>query len=338
MNFDSRRRYFKNFPKLTGADREDALLIFDAKLARSASPLIRQFRRRIAVRAGEGLKSFAQAEKVLGQMLKKTADARRSRLRIFVLGGGSVGDFGGFCASVLRRGTPVVQIPSTWLAAVDSAHGGKTALNLAGAKNQVGTYWPAEEVWLIEKLLRAQPAALALDARGEVYKSALIAGGALFKMVGRATTPWPVLKPIIDTKMKVVRADPREQKGLRHTLNLGHTVGHVLESARGLSHGRAVLYGLAFAVEWRRHEMLMAGHFRLPRWLDEVRDWPGWPTAEELRRELRGVRDWTKRLDTDKKSLGGGRLRFIFPLEPGRIDVQTRRLADLVAEIERQAE
>lgn len=338
MNFDSRRRYFKSFPKLTSADREDGILLFDAKLAKSASPLIRQFRRRIALQAGEGLKSFAQAEKILAQMLKATTDVNRSRLRVFVLGGGSVGDFGGFCASILRRGTPLVQIPSTWLAAVDSAHGGKTALNLAGAKNQVGTYWPAQEVWLIEKLLRAQPFALAEDARGEVYKSALIAGGALFKMAGRAQTPWTVLKPVIDTKMKVVSKDPLEKKGLRHVLNLGHTVGHVLESARGLSHGKAVLYGLAFAVEWRRHEMIMAGNFRVPRWLDEVRSWPSWPTHEELRRELRSVRGWDRLLRSDKKSLGGGEIRFIFPLAPGKVDVQTRRVSDLVAEIERQSE
>lgn len=339
MNFDSRRRYFRRWPRLSAADRADALLIYDAKLARAAGPLIRQFRRRIPVRAGEELKSFARAERVLGRMLALSADARRDRLRVFVLGGGSVGDFGAFCASVLRRGTPVVQVPSTWLAAVDSAHGGKTALNLAGAKNQVGTYWPAAEVWLIETLLRAQPAARALEARGEVYKSALIAGGPLFRRVGRAAdSPWPVLKAIIDTKMRIVRADPFEREGRRHVLNLGHTVGHVLESARGLPHGTAVLYGLAFAVEWRRHELLMSGDFRVPRWIAEVRAWPGWPGPAELRRELRGVRGWAKRLGTDKKALGAGRLRFVFPLAPGRVVVQTRAVSDVVREIERQAE
>lgn len=336
MNFDSRRRFFRDWPHLTKVQSEGAILVYDRRVATVAQRLIRQFPRRLGVRAGEDLKSLASAEAVLQKLLRLSRDLRRDRLRIYVLGGGSVGDFAGFCASVLRRGTPVVQIPSTWLAAVDSAHGGKTALNLAGAKNQIGTFWPAEEVWLIEPLLRAQPAARAREARGEVYKSALIAGGELFRRAPHADTPWPLLKSIIDTKMKIVRADPREQLGRRHVLNLGHTIGHVLESARGLPHGIAVLYGLAFAVEWRRHEEYMRGNFRPVTWIEKVRRWPDWPSAEELRHELRIVRDWRRRLGTDKKSLGDGRVRFVVPRAPGRVEVQTRSLEEILAELQRQ--
>ena len=72
-------------------------------------------------------------------------------MSIAVLGGGSVGDFGGFVASIFKRGVRLVQIPSTWLAAIDSAHGGKTALNVEGVKNQIGTFYPAEKIYFSEE-------------------------------------------------------------------------------------------------------------------------------------------------------------------------------------------
>lgn len=336
MNFKSRLRFLDHFPELSAELRANSILIYDRKLHKSAGIFIRQFRARVAVKAGEDLKSWSKTEKMLAQLLTLSKDMQKSKLRIVVLGGGSVGDFGGFCASVLRRGTSVIQVPSTWLAAVDSAHGGKTALNLAGAKNQVGTYWPAEEVWLIRDLLEAQPQQLEIDARGEIYKSAIIAGGALFKKMRRHPSAWSVLKAVIDTKMKIVLKDPFEKKGLRHILNLGHTVGHVLESELGLPHGRAVLLGLAFAVEWRRHELRMDGKFTSPTWMNEVAAWEGWPTSGEVRQMLRKVKKWDVKIKTDKKSLVKGQLQFVFPNAPGDVDVQIRPDTDLLNEIERQ--
>lgn len=336
MNFESHLIYGARFPKRPPVFFENAVLIYDRKLSQVAPAFIRQFSAQIAVKAGEDLKSWSHTEKILSRLLKLSKDMQKSELRIVLLGGGSVGDFGGFCASVLRRGTPLIQIPSTWLAAVDSAHGGKTALNLGGAKNQIGTYWPAAEVWLVRELLEAQPARLEIDARGEVYKSAIIAGGPLFKKIRKSPRAWTVLKDVIDTKMKVVLKDPHEKKGLRQSLNLGHTIGHVLESELRLPHGRAVLLGLAFAVEWRRHELRMKGHFQTSAWMTEVMSWAGWPSPVEVRQTLNRVRNWEQKIKTDKKSLGNGRMQFVFPLAPGKVEVQVRLHADLLAEIDRQ--
>lgn len=336
MNFKSRLRFLNHFPQLSADLCANSILIYDRKLEKSAGVFIRQFSARIGVRAGEDLKSWSGTEKILARLLVLSNDMPKSKMRIVVLGGGSVGDFGGFCASVLRRGVALVQIPSTWLAAMDSAHGGKTALNLAGAKNQVGTYWPAEEVWLIRDLLEAQPLKLEIEARGEIYKSAIIAGGSLFKRMRNQPSAWSVLKSVIETKMKIVLKDPFEKKGLRHVLNLGHTIGHVIESELRLPHGRAVLLGLAFAVEWRRHELRMNGKFATPTWMNEVASWAGWPTAAEVRLVLRQVKKWELKLKTDKKSLGQGRIQFVVPSSPGKVDLQIRQHSELLAEIERQ--
>lgn len=344
LNFNSRLRYSKTWPRLTAVQKKNAVLIYDRRLTQQAAPLIRQFKNSLAVTAGENLKSFAQAEKTIRRLLKRTQNLSRSEVQIVALGGGSVGDFAGFCASILRRGTPLIQIPSTWLSAVDSAHGGKTALNVAAVKNQVGTYWPAHEVWLIEKLLVAQPEARAIEARGEVYKSALIAGGSLFRSVDRsdARNPnqqlWKLLPRVIQAKMQIVRQDPLETQGLRHQLNLGHTVGHVLEAKNSLPHGIAVLLGLAFVIQWQQHRLKMQGNFQQPRWIEQVVQWPGWPNSAWLHRELRRVRNWAGALTTDKKSLGQGRIRFIVPYAPGNVRVETFTVTEVVREIERQLE
>lgn len=345
LNFNSRLRFFRKWPAVSARQKHSFVLLYDRRLEKICPAFMRRFPLRLGLNAGEGLKTFRQAEKVLARLLRLTGGLAKEDVRIVALGGGSVGDFAGLCASLLRRGTPMIQIPSTWLAAVDSAHGGKTALNLAGAKNQVGSYWPAAEVWLIHPLLVAQPEERRRDVLGEVYKTALIGGGSLYRRIAKkkarnsesAEDLWSLLPELIRTKMKIVQRDPFEKKGFRHVLNLGHTVGHVLESRNRLSHGTAVLYGLAVAVEWRRHELRLRGQFKDPAWINEMRAWPEWPSATAVARELRRVRNWQQNLKTDKKAIAGKSVRYVMPLAPGRIDVRRIPVSDLVAEIDRQS-
>ena len=170
------------------------------------------------------------------------------------LGGGSVGDFAGFFASVCKRGLPLIQIPSTWLAAIDSAHGGKNALNVGSMKNQLGTIAFARRIFLSKHLLCGQPTERAQEAMGELAKIAIIDGGPWVKELLAAPESdgellWRFLSCAVAAKYKVVLSDPLERLSVRHQLNLGHTIGHILEIQHQLPHGLAVAQGLHFALE-----------------------------------------------------------------------------------------
>lgn len=244
-------------PSLFGAD---TLLIYDRRLG-SLVPGFRAWAMGFAatypVSSGERLKEIREFSTHIERILKITTNLSPRRMTVIVAGGGSVGDFGGFVASVFKRGVPLVHVPTTWLAAIDSAHGGKTALNASGGKNQIGTFYPASDVFLVKSVLLAQPKARVQDACGELAKTAFLDGGSWVAKALRnlRSAPsgewlWANLKPAIEAKYKVVTQDPREASGVRQILNLGHTMGHVLESHLKLSHGEAVAQGLLFSLAW----------------------------------------------------------------------------------------
>lgn len=236
---------------------QDAVVIADAGLP---AEVLASFAEPILVEAGESLKTLGRLERLAEEVL-----ARRSSrpLTLVAVGGGSVGDAVGFLASVLWRGVDLWHIPTTLLAMVDSAHGGKTAVNLGAAKNQLGTFYVAQRVVLVEEILARLPVEMREDGLAELVKGVWLgdAGamdlleaeggvGALargsFEVVGARLME--LLERAIAVKLAVVEADPFEQKGVRTILNLGHTVAHALELACGLSHGQAVAWGLVSAL------------------------------------------------------------------------------------------
>ena len=128
------------------------------------------------------------------------------------LGGGSVGDFTGFLASVFHRGTPVVHIPSTWLAAMDSAHGGKTALNVGNIKNILGSYHSPQACFIIRKLFLSLAPREIQSAGGELLKTAFITGGQLYSNIKQkplhpSRLLWQCLPSVIRTKLQIVKKD-----------------------------------------------------------------------------------------------------------------------------------
>lgn len=316
------------------------LLIFDRKLDFVCKEFRRwrqQFKMSLPVTSGESLKEVAQLPKYLARISKLTAETGRD-LRIVAAGGGSVGDFAGFVASVYRRGVPLEHVPSTWLAALDSSHGGKTALNLDGVKNQVGSFYPAERVHLVESLLFSQPTTRVVDGFGELAKIALIDGGEWVRRLERsemseAELIWQFLRPAVESKYKVVKQDPFEKNGHRQILNLGHTLGHVLESARGVSHGRAVGFGLQFAVEFSRHRGLLADRDfeRITRLLQQRFLLQPLPSGLAMREA-----EIKKRLVKDKKRLGDKRITFIFIKGVGLTSRVLVALDELLIEARRQ--
>lgn len=295
-----------------------AVLLHDRRLPRIV-PGFREwagaFPARYGVTAGEGLKAVEAFPAHITRLLDRIGGSGRREAKLVCAGGGSVGDFGGFAASVLRRGIGLVQMPSTWLAAIDSAHGGKTALNAGGAKNQIGTFRPADAAYLVKPLLFTQPDARAREGLGELIKMALVDGGAWAKRLLAAPDEgaelvWKFLLPAVRAKLAVVRRDPEERSGARQVLNLGHTVGHVLEAHLGLTHGRAVAQGLHFALDWSVKRAGLAASERdrfralLERHTGEA---PPAGRTDPLPR-----RAFLRLLGRDKKADAGGTVTFVF--------------------------
>jgi shikimate kinase/3-dehydroquinate synthase len=170
---------------------------------------------------------------------------------VAAVGGGVVGDLGGFCAAVYQRGIGHVQVPTTLVAQVDSAFGGKTGVDLPEGKNYVGAYHQPSAVLVDPAALDSLPAAERAAGYAEVVKTALIAGGPLWARVREGREPDDeIILGCLRTKLAVVAEDERDS-GRRQVLNLGHTVAHAIEAATGFArfrHGEAVGIGLLVAL------------------------------------------------------------------------------------------
>jgi shikimate kinase/3-dehydroquinate synthase len=202
----------------------------------------------VTVAAGESHKTPAAALAVWEAL----ADAAMTRAdHVAALGGGVVGDLAGFCAATYQRGVGVVHVPTTLVAQVDSAYGGKTGVDLPRAKNYVGAYHQPAGVVVDPDTLTTLPAPELAAGYAEVVKTALIAGGQLWEQVAAgATVDEATILRCVQTKLGVVAEDERDA-GARQVLNLGHTIGHAVETATGYGryrHGEAVGLGLLAAL------------------------------------------------------------------------------------------
>jgi shikimate kinase / 3-dehydroquinate synthase len=206
----------------------------------------------VSVPSGEHSKSLENLEWIL----KDLADHEMTRDdHVVALGGGVVGDLAGFGAHVYQRGVPVVQVPTTIVGQVDSAYGGKTGVDLEWLKNYVGAYHQPSAVIADTETLATLPERDVRAGFVEILKTALLAGGSLWEEIRSLERIDPIgLDRIIfkcaQFKCAVVAADERDS-GLRQALNLGHTVGHAIETLSGLGqyrHGEAVGLGLLAAL------------------------------------------------------------------------------------------
>jgi 3-dehydroquinate synthase len=319
------------------------LVIYDHHLLEISDEFrkwIQKFQFRYPVQSGEGLKDLDQFAGHVKKLSQLAEPMNSRKMTVLAVGGGSVGDFAGFFASVFKRGVSLIHIPTTWLAAIDSAHGGKTALNLDSVKNQIGTFYPAKQVVLVRSVLTSQPQALAQDAMGELGKIALIDGGSWVKRLEKSQRSqsdsdllWDNLKNAIDAKMRVVIKDPVESKGVRQILNLGHTVGHVFETAFGWSHGFSVAQGLFFALEFSEHKGLLSEKEfdRAMRFLSERLG-----LAPDRPQQALSAKAFTSILSADKKRSGRDDVTFIFLRKFGKVERRSVPIAEIVSEAKRQ--
>jgi shikimate kinase/3-dehydroquinate synthase len=233
---------------------------------------------------------------------------------VAALGGGVVGDVAGFCAAVYQRGVDVVQAPTTLVAQVDSAYGGKTGVDLPEGKNYAGAYHQPAAVVADTALLATLPEAELAAGWAEVVKTALIAGGSLWARVraGRAGADRDTVLACARTKLVVVAQDERDS-GRRQTLNLGHTVGHAIETATGYAryrHGEAVALGLLAALR-------LSGRDELRAEVAELLAARGLPTELDPGVDRDAV---VAAVGRDKKRRGG-RVGFVLLDAPGAVRV-----------------
>ncbi len=211
----------------------------------------------VIVDPGEPSKSFAGLEHLVERLLELKVERGDA---VIALGGGVIGDLVGFAASILRRGSRFIQMPTTLLAQVDSSVGGKTAINSRHGKNLIGAFHQPVLVGIDLDLLRTLPRRELLAGYAEVVKYGLLGDAAFFAWLEQNHADvlggGPSLAHAVATscrhKARIVAADERET-GERALLNLGHTFGHALEAATGFSqrllHGEAIAIGMVMAFE-----------------------------------------------------------------------------------------
>jgi 3-dehydroquinate synthase len=271
------------------------------------------------VPSGEASKSIHVLERLAGQLLQRGAD-RRSCLILF--GGGVIGDLGAFLASVYMRGIDCVHVPTTILAQVDSAIGGKTAVNLGQMKNLIGSFHPGRMVLSDPRVLSSLSPRNFRSGLYEVVKHAVLKGTTLFRQLegsvdslhpGHIEGLEPILPAAVKVKVDVVNRDEQEAD-LRLVLNLGHTFGHALEEATGYRrfvHGEAVGWGLLGVVCLGQHLGVLAPAegARISALIRRVGPLP--PIRDISQAKILGL------LPQDKKTVGG-KIHWVIPERIGK--------------------
>ena len=280
----------------------------------------------LTVPSGEASKSLVEA----GRLWESLAQLGIDRQTVVVaVGGGVVGDLAGFVAAGFARGVPCWQVPTTLVAQVDSAIGGKTGINLRAGKNLVGAFWQPRGVIADIDTLATLPNREFISGLAEVVKYGMILDADFFAWLEDNATAVVTREPAAighivrrsaELKAFVVERDEREQTGLRACLNYGHTFAHAFETATGygtLLHGEAVSLGMVaaarLAADLGRIDEAVATRQR--RLLEQF----GLPVVTDT---LHGISDDTLLaiMARDKKALHG-RLRFVLPDRIGQVEL-----------------
>jgi 3-dehydroquinate synthase len=271
--------------------------------------------------SGEGQKSLSVAAELYDRLIDLPADRRTL---IVAMGGGVIGDLAGFVAATYARGLPLLMVPTTLLAMVDSSVGGKVAVNHPRAKNMIGVFHQPIGVWIDIATLDTLADREYRSGLAEVVKYGVILDAELFRFLEHnvpailqrdpAAVEHMVLRSC-QLKADVVAKDEREETGLRAILNYGHTFAHAFETAAGYGgwlHGEAVSAGMACASRLAERRGLITPDLkdRQIRLL-EAFSLPIVPQAWDIEALLATMR-------TDKKAVGG-RMRFILPLRLGEV-------------------
>jgi 3-dehydroquinate synthase len=281
----------------------------------------------------EEAKGLVWLERLYDRAIELRLDRRSP---IIALGGGVVGDLAGFAAATYMRGVPLIHIPTTLLAQVDSSIGGKTAINHARGKNLIGAFYQPRVVLIDVGTLQTLSGRELRSGLAEVVKYGVIAKPDLFELLESCTAEGllqdaalltRVIRDCCQIKADVVSADEHET-GVRAILNFGHTFGHAIEAAGGFStytHGEAVAIGMIWATALSQRMGLCQPELlvRVKQLLQSL----GLPIA--LKAHINGIRDT---LLLDKKAVAG-RLRFILAEGLGQVSMRDDVPSGLVEEV-----
>src|SRR5262245_1792035 len=271
---------------------------------------------------GEASKCMEQLAKLYDALYDLAADRKTC---VVAVGGGVIGDLAGFAAATYNRGLPLVMVPTTLLAMVDSSVGGKTAINHPKGKNLIGAFHQPSAVWIDLAFLRTLPEREYLSGLAEVVKYGVILDAEFFnyleanatKVRDRKSDALPfVVSRCCRLKADVVEKDEYETTGLRAILNYGHTFAHAFETLAGygtLLHGEAVAIGMMYAAKLANKLNLIGADFvERQRKLLEALWLATSPHVEFATDEMIAV------MRRDKKT-AGGKLRFILPTRIGEV-------------------
>lgn len=317
---------------------KEVYLIYDENLTAFAKEIVAvvpSIRKSIALGTSEELKTMETVLVIERHLLQ--ADATRNAL-LLALGGGITTDITGFVASIYKRGVRYANIPTTLLAQVDAAIGGKTGVNLDGYKNMLGSFLQPQFTYLCPEVLRTLGQRDFLAGAAELLKTFLIADGGRYKEAVRfldcarndksgARNDKELMGLIWEAaqiKAGIVERDPLEQ-GERAVLNLGHTFGHAIEHQAQLCgddirHGEAVAIGIIMAA--RLSEAMNIAENGLAESL--VADFKSIGLPVQSPYPLDSLRE---AMEKDKKS-AGGKVKFILPLKPGEVRIVPLSPAD----------
>lgn len=281
---------------------------------------------------GERFKNLQTVAKAYHSLLRLRVD--RSSV-ILLLGGGVIGDLGGFVASTYLRGVPFVQIPTTLVGQVDSSIGGKVGVDLPEGKNLVGLFQQPLAVLSYIPFLKTLPPREILGGLAEVLKYGVLRDPILFQLVRRErisvmkrepTVLFEVVRRSAEIKADVVEEDEKETSGARRILNFGHTFGHAVEQLtryRRFTHGEAIAIGMVLAGQIS-HRLGFCPEDEFLSLREAIRE-TGLPvTPPHFSRQ-----EWTRALKVDKKSLGG-MIHFVFLKRIGEVVVKPIQFSDVV--------
>jgi len=287
----------------------------------------------IEVPDGEKYKSLPTAKYLYDELLKKKTD----RITILIaLGGGVIGDLVGFVASTYMRGLPLVHIPTTLLAQIDSSIGGKVAVDHPLAKNIIGSFYQPKAVYVDPEVLQTLSDKDIKNGIAEAIKIAVIKSPAFFKWLEKNMSQLlkkntdllcKLVENAVSLKIEIVLQDPWE-RGLRKVLNFGHSIGHALEVRaryQNLSHGEAVALGMLIETKIARNRGMCSEEFeekikQILSFLSLSLSFPRKP--ESMFKYFQNV-DYNQFCETlilDKKNVQG-RMAFILPEALGKVNL-----------------
>lgn len=288
-------------------------LIYD----QAVEPFALAWAKRLGIEAVKGIGGGEEAKTLerFGALLSWMAQQALPRDTIlYVAGGGTLTDLGGYLAASYLRGIEYISIPTTTLAIVDASVGGKTGINLPEGKNLVGAFYPPKGVYADLEALQTLPRQAFKEGLVEAFKHGIIDGDAGLLELESLSPNHPDLENYlaraVAVKIRIVEADPSE-KGERRKLNLGHTLAHALEAAtlHQLSHGAAVAYGLLYAALLGRAH---GGADLLPQ-VQKLLTWLSPAALPRLSWD-----ELTPYLARDKKKIGSA-LNWVVPMDMGKL-------------------